>query len=114
MRLLRSEAPPPIFFIAFLSFPLTFSLYRFNLYEQFHHANHILFIFFVHCIHHNFQFFPVSTKNYLQLSHFCCIFTTNRILLNYGLVRGQLSMHFLILCNGEMQRSEEKEIIFTL
>ena len=92
MRLLRSEAPPPIFFIAFISFPLAFSLYRFNLYEQFHHANHILFIFFVHCIHHNFQFFPVSTKNYLQLSHFCCIFTTNRILLNYGLVRGQMSM----------------------
>ena len=114
MRLLRSEAPPPIFFIAFISFPLAFSLYRFSFYEQFHHANHILFIFFVHCIHHNFQFFPVSTKNCRFLSHFCCIFTTNRILLNYGLVRGQLSMHFLILCNGEMQRSEEKGIIFTL
>ena len=62
MRLLRSEAPPPIFFIAFISFPLTFSLYRFNLHEQFHHVNHILFFFFVHCIHHNFQFFPVYTK----------------------------------------------------
>ena len=63
MRLLRSEAPPPIFFIAFISRFFRFFTLPLQLVSVFHNVIQLYFPVFIHCIHYNFQFFPVCTKN---------------------------------------------------
>ena len=67
MRLLRSEAPPPIFFIAFISFSSAFSLYRFNLCLHFTMGFNFIFPFLsiVYIIISSFfQFVQKIVNNY--------------------------------------------------